>query len=283
MTASPRAAPPVIMPDLMRAWSPPARPRIATLAAVVAASGLTASVARADHCQPPLDAPGSDVGLSARVSVEAARFEHALYAGSWSGVAAELGGSWDRWQARAWVGAYQLTRGALVDNGIGDAGFELRATALRLEGGSRVGPTVALTLPTGDAAVGFGMGHPMAMPGLWWSLPGQRIRAGGSLSYARALGDTEGHHHGPGAIIDPMNTSEVMAAGGLGVTLIEQLRAELTASYAHPLVDPGEARATAGLGLVWTTRVLHVGATVQLPLVGDAFQVRGIANVGVDL
>ena len=240
--------------------------------------------ARADHCQPLIDAPADALGLSARLHFESAIYERALSEGSWSGLSTELGGGWGRWQARGWIGAYQLDRNGVTEQGIGDAGLETRVTAWRSESAAaplRLGPRLAMTLPTGDAATGFGMGHAMVMPGLWWSLPGQRFSWGGLVAYGRALGAMEGHHHGPGPIIDPMNSSEVLASAGLNVALIGQLDALLTASYARPLVDNGAARGAAGLGLLWNARPVHLGATVQLPLVGDAFRVRAIASAGL--
>jgi hypothetical protein len=259
---------------------------------------LLPRASRAEHCPPLPPAPSprletpaaggawSGPVFSARLDAETARYARPLVAGNWAGVTTELGANWSRWQARGWLGAFQLDHNGTIDQGVGDAGLELRATVWRRDDMAvpfALGPALALTLPTGDADSGFGMGHTMAIPGLWWSLPGSRLRAGGALAYGRALADPEGHHHGTGPIIDPMNRSELMTSAGIDLALAWQLRGQLTASYAHPLVDDGTARGTGGVGLLWTGQRLRVNATVQLPLVGDPFQVRTVIGAAVQL
>ena len=249
---------------------------------------LSPPPARADHCAPLTVTPAADdLHLGARLDFETARYARPLVAGSWSGLATEVSGGWDRWQGRAAIGAYQLDHNGVIEGGLGDAGLELRLAALRRNRDGPVpavvGPLLTVTLPTGDASGGFGMGHAMAMPGLWWSLPGDRLRAGGVVAYGRALADPEGHHHGTGPILDPMNMSELLASAGVDIGLAWQLRGLLTATYAHPLVDDGAARGTGGVGLQWAGDRLRVSATVQLPLVGDAFQVRTVIGAGVQL
>jgi hypothetical protein len=275
---------------------------------------LSALPARADHCAPLALAPAREQRLSARLDFETARYARPQVAGSWWGLATELGAGGSRWQTRGWVGVYQLDHNGTIEKGPGDAGLELRLTALRgghqdgadavdlhaeaeadidIDNASQLswqmGPTLAVTLPTAPAATGLGMGHAMVMPGVWWSLPGLRVRAGGTVVYGRALATAGGggHQHGagPGPLLDPMNSSELMASTGIDVRLwaAAGLRALVTASYAHPLVEHGAARGAGGIGLGATLGPLHLASTVQLPLVGDAFEVRVITSATIEM
>jgi hypothetical protein len=120
------------------------------------------------------------------------------------------------------------------------------------------------------------------MPGLWWGLDGVRVRGGGHVAYARALG--AGHHHGAASIVDPMNASELMTTAALVFAATPHLGLSATASYAHPLfAHGGNARGAAGAGVAWQAGRAAFELGVQLPVVGDAFRVRAVAGATLNL
>ena len=237
---------------------------------------------RAQHCAPPIAARADDRGWQAGLGLETARYRNSRYEGAWSGLVPEIGGHVGAFEGRAWLGAYDLERNGLRDQGIGDAGLEARWTAFHSELGAAAGAALALTLPTGDAETGLGMGHAMAMPALWATSALGRFHTGASAAFGRALGDLAGHQHG-GSIVDPMNHTEVLGSLGFGADLAASLRAEATLLYAQPVLSDGAARGTGGVGFVWTTHALGLGAALHLPFAGDPFLIRALAHATLAL
>jgi hypothetical protein len=255
----------------------------------VAAIGLGAAVllagaapAQADHCDPVVLAPRTGAIWTASVRGEAARFSNRQAQGNWLGLRGELGAGLGAFHLRGWVPVYSLTRGGDRREGLGDVGLAGQWRAAGEQSGGRwaLGPSLAVTAPTGAAADGLGMGHAMAMPGAWWSLGSGALRGSGVLAYGRALSShAEGHEHhhgGPtGSLVDPMNRSELMASSALGWWFATSLRAELAALAAEPLpASEGVRRVRGGLALAWGVGAFEVAGGLELPLVGDFFQVR---------
>jgi len=238
-------------------------------------------VARAQHCA-PVAVPTSAARRSASLSVVAATYRTEQYAGSWQGVRPELGASQAGFSGRVWLPAYRLNRNGLEVAGLGDAGVEIRAIAWSAKEPSfALGPVVALTLPTGSAQHDLGMGHVMAMGGVFDSFNWKAWRLGTSVSLARALirngsGAPTHHHHGAGPIVEPMNQSEIGGEVLLGVEFSKHATVETTLSVAWPLaISGGERRGAFGFGPVFSIGSLGLRGKIEAPLVGDAFRLRG--------
>jgi hypothetical protein len=254
---------------------------------VAVAVGLGAAVlvavvapAHADHCDPVVLAPRTGALWTAAVRGEAARFSNRQARGSWLGLRGELGAGLGPFHLRGWVPVYSLDRGGDRRRGLGDVGLAGQWQAWREPNGRwALGPSLAITAPTGEAAGGLGMGHAMVMPGAWWSLGAGALRASGMVAYGGALSSGAGHEHHPGgpigSLVDPMNRSELMASTALGWWFARSLRAELAALAAEPLpADDGVRRVRGGLALAWGVGAFEVAGGVELPLVGDFFQAR---------
>ena len=154
--------------------------------------------------------------------------------------------------------------------------------------GFAAGPSLLMTAPTGNASHDLGMGHFMALAGLWGELSGDRAFAQAQLGYGRELGSTEAHHGadhhsgGPHPIVNPMNPSEI--AGGLaaGYRVHELVRVGGGMNAAIPIAtDGGESRAVAVLGVDLLIGQFDIGVEGQLPFVGDPFTAKAIAMAGV--
>jgi hypothetical protein len=249
---------------------------------------LTLAVpARADHCEPVVLAPRAGVQWTAAVRGEAARFRNQQAQGSWLGLRGELGAGLGGFHLRGWVPIYRLERDGDRRQGLGDVGLAGQWQAWGQPGGPwALGPSLAVTLPTGAAGEGLGMGHPMVMPGAWWALGGRSVRASGVMAYGRALSSAAAtghqHHHGSttGSLVDPMNRVELMASAALAWTFVDSLRAELAALGALPLTaSDGTRRLRGGLALAYLTGPFELGAGLELPLVGDFFRGRSLLTV----
>jgi hypothetical protein len=181
-----------------------------------------------------------------------------------------------RWHAGARVGAYQLIRNGDSVGGLGDLALEVRMAAVeRPLGGLRAGALLTTTLPTASNA-GLGMGHAMAMPGLWLTRQGEVVSIGGIVSYGRAVDSSDGHHHGSGSIVDPMNPSELLASSRVGWRIAQHLRVDASLSYARPIFQAGEDRGIAGAAVVVPTNLVQFSAAMQVPIVGDQFRLRAL-------
>ena len=257
------------------------------LNAVTLAMAITwGRAALAQHCHvPPPSEPGQ-LGVSVDVSSEFATYQNSRYEGEYQGLT--LSGAWEqRWaRLKASLPAYRLTRNGPATHGLGDVFAEVRVPFARNEDDTRVsGLALAATLPTGDAARDLGMGHVMLMPALWTTWSGQQAFVSAQVGYGRALASLATAHHGgasTGAIVNPMNPSEVELALAGGVNVSEQLRFRGGAYGAVPVAVPeGEARAAffAGVDLVIESW-FHVGTEGHLPLAGDPFLAKIVVAAG---
>ncbi|HEU4535394.1 MAG TPA: hypothetical protein VFS00_14800 [Polyangiaceae bacterium] len=259
------------------------RHALTTAGGAALAAALAAGGARAQHCheQAPLERRG--LGLRTALGAEYATFRTGRYEGDYWGLNATL--QWDHpfVRLRATMPAYAIVRNGLEGRGAGDLLLEARAPLVRAEGGELSGgPVLAATLPTGDADLDLGMGHPMLMPGLWftWAPEGGFVSA--QMSYGRALGGAGGHHHdGPRPIVNPMNESELEAAASGGYLLHELLRARAGAYGALPTGGEGAAsRAAAFVGADLLAGAFDLSLEGHLPLAGDPFLAKAVVALG---
>ncbi len=247
--------------------------------------GHTAS---AEHCA-PVSPKGASAPWSVGWTLEAASYSNPRYTGTWEGIRPEVAGHEGAFAARAWLPAYRLERNGLAVTGLGDAGIEASVAAFKLESPAlTLGPTVALTLPTGSDKKDLGMGHVMAMGGALVGMHVDAWRLGGSLSFARALvasgSGAHAHQHGSGPIVEPMNPSEIAAGGLLGFEFSTQVALESTLFAAWPVALPGgETRVSVGLMPVVSVGGVELRARLELPVLGDAFRLRGALGVEFEL
>jgi hypothetical protein len=266
----------------------------AASALALAVLAVTAAPARAQHCHIDTAAPaphGAEpsevhVEVTTRFTAGAAEVDDLATAmvttRSYQGADLAVGVGWRRFDASIGLGAY-----AVEDQGVG-------VDDLRLAAMARLTPTTApiavravasVSVPTGDADAGRGMGHVMGAAGLGarWLHP--RVRLDGAVLYAHAFGDGAEHSthtHGAGLwpLIDPMNAREVVvtatAAARLPVTaLAARVGADLGAPVGH-----GEQRVYGHVGLEYARARYHAVVAASTPLVGDAFVARGQLTLG---
>lgn len=214
--------------------------------------------------------------VEAEVTVDGGLLDGAAY----QGVQPSL--SWHRGRFGAYVAApvYRLAPDA------GDAvygpGDPLLQAHARLLGGRtrRAGVLAAVVLPLGSADDGLGMGHVMAMPGVWATARAGRASGLVSASLGKSLGGDDAHaHHMHGPMIDPMNPFEVGGAARGAVALTSSLEVHALALAAAPIGD-GVFRAAAGGGSTYRAGAWDVTGEAQVGLAGDPFRVRALLSLG---
>jgi len=173
---------------------------------------------------------------------------------------------------------YRLDHMTGVQRGPGD--IELAAwTALLRRRAILVGAGLPVTLPTGDANRGLGMGHPMLLPSVYASMRRGRLDTIVVASYHHAI-DAEGHKlygiHGP--VINPMTTRELAGSARGTIWLAPDVGAVGELGAAIPL-DDEPTRAAVGVGARLRRRSFDVNAIVQLALAGDPFGTRGVLEL----
>jgi hypothetical protein len=261
------------------------RPALAG-ALAAAAPLLWAGGASAQPCHepPPLEHRG--VGLRAAVGAEYATFRTERYEGDYKGASLSL--QWDNpWaRLRAVLPAYRIERNGLASTGVGDLLLEGRVPVVRTEGDELAGGVVlSASLPTCDADHDLGMGHVMAMPGLWLMWAPTRAFVSAQVNYGRAFdGGGSGHHNhaGPRPIVNPMNRSEIGASLTAGYTVHELVRVRAGAYGATPVSDSeGEGRAAALAGVDLLVGPFDFALEGHLPLAGDPFLAKGVVTAGV--
>ncbi|MDB4962418.1 MAG: uncharacterized protein JWP01_2417, partial [Myxococcales bacterium] len=189
-----------------------------------------------------------------------------------------------RFAVSANIGFYRLTKNGAVYHGPGDAMVHGQATVLGHAARS-AGVALAISAPTGSARDGLGMGHVMLMPALWgsWSVGDVTVAASGG--YGRALGASSGdggeHVHGSGPIVDPMNFSELTwsASGELAVAKALRLGARVGGAFA--LGEGGTDRTIGAVRALWSAGRVATSAELQVGLVGEPFNVRGIVETAL--
>lgn len=198
--------------------------------------------------------------------------------GSYVGFVPSVSLAWRRLEARIATPVYHLEYRGVKSDGPGDALFSLSATVIDART-ARFGLALSVTEPTGNAAVGLGMGDAMWMPGVWGSLSRGRWGAVASASYGRMqdLGDPSMHHHGAdmvGSLVSPMNHEEVAGAVRGTYRATRAPRVHLLGSIAAPVELEGTTRAYAAAGAHYRVDAWDVGVEAALPLAGDPFHAR---------
>lgn len=252
--------------------------RLGTLALLgILSSGSGRAMAEHDHGS---DAEvGGEAAFGASITLVAAAYDTMLYGGDYQGISPAVRWSNARFAASASLPYYRVTKNGKTLHGAGD-GMVHGIIALARTTTSQAGMALAVTAPSGDRQDGLGMGHVMVMPGVWGSYMLGDVTIGGSVGYGRALGANDGHDHGAGPIVDPMNNSEVTWSASADLELARQLRAGARASGAVPTAD-GTTRAAGGLRVAWMAGHVVTAATVQVGIAGDPFTLRGVVETSL--
>lgn len=181
-------------------------------------------------------------------------------------------------QLRVQATWYRLRDSLDTTGGPGDVMVAAMWTAYRTQE-LQAGVVVPVGIPTGDMEEHLGMGHWMAMPGVFaaWR-PSQGTTATAGVSYNRALGNQEGHDHGTGPYVNPMTEQEMGFAGRVtqGVSPTLQLVGE--SSLAVPFEDA--ARMILGAGFSMQRGKLAVTVLAQKGALSAPFTSRGVVELG---
>lgn len=268
----------------------PARgPRAHAVAIAVAATVLlSATPVRAQHEHHHGGPPASDGEPAPRgpgrfevsLAMIGARFEQPLYVGDYAGLALGVGWRHGRIGVHAALPAYHLRKNGAAVDGVGDAMVGVDVAAYQ-RGRLSAGAALAITLPTGAALTGLGMGHPMLMPGLWLTRDGAQASVGVSAGWCGSLGTDPAHHeHGAWPLVEPMTASELMADVHGDARVHGRLRASARVAIAVPLQGAAN-RAVGALGAAWRGRRADTGAELQAGLAGDPFTVRALLTTAL--
>lgn len=212
-----------------------------------------------------------------------ASYHNPVYAGEYQGAFAVASYTHPWVSAEASFGGYRIVRNGLSDFGVSDVALDVRAAVARFGDELALGLELAATLPTGDPALGLGMGHVMLMPGLFFQLQKSALRLMLQLAYGRVVTGGDGHvHESTGPLVNPMNRSEIEHV----VTLSYQFHAPLYAAArlfgAVPVAAPdGVAREAVGVALGAGISGCQLSAELQLPLVGQPFELKTLLAAGV--
>lgn len=179
---------------------------------------------------------------------------------------------------------YRIAQTGSHAYGPGDLALNVRGNVYRSDDESiTVGPEVAVTLPTGSADDGLGMGHVMLMPGgfVTWQHGGITLIT--QLAYGRALGGSSAHVHddGPWPVVNPMNRSEFTHSVGLSALVHPNLRLTGRLIGAVTLFNhSGAAREIVAPGLQFIAGAFDFALEQQLPVAGAPFVSRTLMSVG---
>ena len=237
--------------------------------------------ARAQTCHSPSLREPSESGFRLGMLQLFAVFSD-VEQGSYQGLITTLGWNHPWLRAEVALPLYRLAQDGGEELGPGDVAADVRVSVLRSQAFS-FGPELAFSLPTGDADASLGMGHVMAMPGMWARLEVGDFGLLAQLAYGAAFGDsasTHTHHEHHAAAsgafprVNPMNGSEFEHALGLSYALHSAV--SLTARWvgAVPLEAAGVARQIVAPGLQLTADPLDASLELQFPVAGDPFDVR---------
>ncbi len=249
----------------------------------LSALGLLASGdARAehDHGGGHHHAASTPSSLGAGVGLVAARYDTEVFVGDYQGVLPSVTWMRGRFGASANVGLYRLTENGARRYGVSDVVLSAQVTLLE-HAASLLGVALPVSLPSGDPATGFGMGHVMVMPAVWAATAARQVRIGGSVGYARAIGGETDHDHGSWPLVDPMNLQEVTWTASAYAPLgSELLHAGVRMSGGIP-IGSGRERVTGGVRAIWTARSVETAFEIQAGIAGDPFILRGLVESAV--
>lgn len=249
------------------------------------------STARAQTCHTPTTVD-SDGAHPYRPYVGAifASYGHGDDSGNYQGLYAGFA-----YQQR-WFGAdvrlpmYWLKReGHSRAVGLGDMVVSASGTALRTwRDRIALGVELPLMIPTGDADRELGMGHPMLMPGAWFTLEAQPFTLRVQAGYGHLIGDDEMdhsdhvHHSGTNRspIVNPMNRSEFEHALSMSLGLSRVTRVHLGWMGAVPISDErGVVRQIITFGAAAYVGPVTTSFEFQTPVAGDPFKLRVVLQL----
>jgi hypothetical protein len=266
-------------------------PRTARIA--IAALGLSlgaatlAPAASAQSCHSSSLRPTS--GLTYRVSLSSVfgSFTRGDTVGEYQGlfVTGTLSHPW--FTAELALPGYRIAQTGSHAYGPGDIALNVRGNVFRSDDESiTLGPELALTLPTGSADDGLGMGHVMLMPGAFVTWQQGAFTLITQLAYGRALASASAHANhssteGPTPIVNPMNRSELTHSIGFSASVHPNLRVTSRLIGAVTLgAHNGFAREIVAPGLQFIVGAFDFALEQQLPIVGAPFTSRTLMSVG---
>jgi len=254
------------------------------VAALVGSFAPQASLARADHDHAfaMSETHHDDASeLSAGISVEAARFDNAIYVGSYQGITPSLGWTRGAFGASAAVSLYHVDENGLSIYGLGDAMVGGHAALVATEM-LQSGVALHVMLPTGSELHQLGMGHMMALPSVWAAWRAQPVTITASAGYGRALTSLGGgqHDHGSAPLVDPMNLQELTWSAGVELDAGHGVRLGGRALGGIP-IGTGRTRAIGGGRVAWGTPRVSTALEVQAGVAGDPFTIRGVVETAL--
>lgn len=220
--------------------------------------------------------------ITATVGALAASYRSRLYAGDYQGASLGVKVTHGRYEVAVRGLAYQIDRNGRTYRGFGDVMVHGAATIVE-RGSLAAGAHLMVMLPTGDDMRGLGMGHVMIMPAAWsvWSPAWGTL--GGSIGYARGLGDESAHaeHNGGGAwpLVDPMSFSEITYDATAMLDVAHGLRAGVRLLGAVPIED--DVRAIGAARISWRAGRVETTAEAQAGIAGDPVRLRGIVSTAM--
>ena len=206
-------------------------------------------------------------------------------AGSFQGVGTSVAWHRGRYGAYAALFGYRVVHPFHEPTfGVGDAVVQGH---VRVVGDSRwrAGVVVALGIPTGRSDDGLGMGHAMAMPGLWGLVRAGRATTLATAVIGKSIGD-RGHgahadhhaHHMHELSVNPMNPFEVGGTLRTAVTVSRHVDVHAIGLVAQPIGE-GVLRAATGGGVSLRLHRWNLSGETQVGIAGDPFDVRSIVEV----
>lgn len=197
-------------------------------------------------------------------------YQGILPTATWSRGAIATGASWSY---------YRLERNGAAAFGLGDVAVHGQLALLHGDD-AHAGILAVFSIPTGNAASGFGMGHAMAMPTAYGTWRGRRISGTAQVGYSRALA-TIMHVHGMAPTVDPMNMSELTWSTSGEVAIKRSVRAGARISGGIPIGASGTQRVVGAVVVAWGAGRFASTAELQSGLVGDPFSIRGVVSTGL--
>jgi hypothetical protein len=253
-------------------------------AALCCAGLLAAPRASAQSCHSGSLRPTS--GLTYRVALSSVfgTFTRDDVRGEYQGlfVTGTLSHPW--FTAELTLPGYRIAQTGSHAYGPGDLALNVRGNVYRSDDESiTLGPELAVTLPTGSAEDGLGMGHVMLMPGGFVTWQQGAFTLITQLAYGRALGSASGHEHveGPWPIVNPMNRSELTHSIGVSASVHPNLRLTGRLLGAVTLFNhAGAAREIIAPGLQLIAGAFDIALEQQLPIAGSPFVSRTLMSIG---
>lgn len=247
---------------------------------------VLASVAHADHHGMAMEhGDTSSSSYTVGVSLLGATFspsqsDNMFYGGDYEAVVGGLAWSYDRFSAGASWAYYRMLRNGVEQYGVGDFVATGQAALVRSPD-LQAGVVAAVSVPTGNENLGFGMGHLMLMPAAYAATHAGRVALTASLGYSRALA-SGGHVHGMEPLVEPMNMSEVTWGAGGDVLIAAGVHGGMRLSGGVPVASMmGTNRVVGAVRVAWGSGNLDTAAELQTGLAGDPFTIRGVLSTAL--